>query len=166
MVPGCGFMRIVASSVLQLRAPIPRDIKVAGPDADPCLSRSFLDRDVVQRARARRTNESAPKAGALPKFNRPVPQAATLVGLTSRSLLELAIGIDRGFMASGISRTRSTCRSPFSRLARDPAILRQRGGEVDPIIGCSPETPARPTSRLARGNREGLFNPRLGLADC
>src|ERR1700741_1056581 len=77
MVPGCGFMRIVASSVLQLRAPIPRDIKVAGPDANPCLSRSFLDRDVVQRARAGRTNESAPKAGALPKFNRPVPQAGT-----------------------------------------------------------------------------------------
>jgi hypothetical protein len=45
------------------------------------------------------------------------PQAATLVGLTSRSLLELAIGIARGFIASGISRTRSTCRSPFSRLA-------------------------------------------------
>ena len=31
--------------------------------------------------------------GAL-KFNRPVPQAAILVGLTSRSLLELTIGID------------------------------------------------------------------------
>src|ERR1700732_2945531 len=107
--------------------------------------------------------EPTEKAGALRKFNRLVPQAATLVGLTSRSLLELAIGIDRGFMASGISRTRSTCRSPFSGLARDPAILRQRGGEVDPIIGCSPETPARPTSRLARGNREGLFNPRWVL---
>jgi hypothetical protein len=40
--------------------------------------------------RAGRTNESAPKAGAVSKFNRPVPQAATL---TSRSLLELAIGI-------------------------------------------------------------------------
>ena len=45
------------------------------------------------------------------------PQAATLVGLTSRSLLELVIGIARGFIASGISRTRSTCRSPFSRFA-------------------------------------------------
>src|SRR5258707_11848975 len=66
---------------------------------------------------AGRTNESAPKAGALPKFNRSEPQAATLLGLTSRSLLEFAIGIDRGFIASGISRTRSTCRSPFSRLA-------------------------------------------------
>jgi hypothetical protein len=44
-------------------------------------------------------------------------QAATLVGLTSRTLLELAIGITRGFMASGISRSRSTCKSPFSRLA-------------------------------------------------
>jgi len=62
-------------------------------------------------------NESAPEPKPLPKFNRPVPQAATFVGLTSRTLLELAIGIDRGFMASGISRRRSTCRSPFSRLA-------------------------------------------------
>jgi hypothetical protein len=64
-----------------------------------------------------RQNESAPEAGALPNFNRSEPQAATLVGLTSRTLLEFAIGIIRGFMASGISRTRSTCRSPFSRLA-------------------------------------------------
>src|SRR6266852_3798092 len=70
-----------------------------------------------QRDRAGRTNESAPKAGALPIFTRSEPQAATLPGLTSRSLLEFAIGIDRGFIASGISRTRSTCRSPFSRLA-------------------------------------------------
>ena len=62
-------------------------------------------------------NESAPETGALPNFNRSEPQAATLVGLTSRSLLELVIGIARGFIASGISRTRSTCRSPFSRLA-------------------------------------------------
>ena len=60
-------------------------------------------------------NENAPETGALAKFNRSEPQAATLVA--PRSLLELAIGIARGFMASGISRTRSTCRSPFSRLA-------------------------------------------------
>src|SRR5258708_39514630 len=71
----------------------------------------------------RHTNESAPESGALPKFNRSEPQAAILVGLTSRSLLELAIGIARGFIASGISRTRSTCRSPFSRLA--PLTLTQ-----------------------------------------
>ena|SRR5437588_1004272 len=62
-------------------------------------------------------NESAPETGTLPNFNRSEPQAATLVGLTSRSLLELVIGIARGFIASGISRTRLTCRSPFSRLA-------------------------------------------------
>ena len=62
-------------------------------------------------------NESAPETGALPNFNRSEPQAATMVGLTSRSLLVLVIGIARGFIASGISRTRSTCRSPFSRLA-------------------------------------------------
>jgi aminoglycoside 2'-N-acetyltransferase I len=66
---------------------------------------------------AGRTNESAPKAGALPIFTRSEPQAATLPGMTSSSLLEFAIGIDRGFIASGISRTRSTCRSPFFRLA-------------------------------------------------
>jgi hypothetical protein len=51
------------------------------------------------------------------EINRSELQAATLVGVTSRSLLEFAIGIDRGFIASGISRTRSTCSSPFSRLA-------------------------------------------------
>jgi hypothetical protein len=48
-----------------------------------------------------RTNASAPESHALPKFNRSEPQAATLVGLTSRSLLELAIAQD--FIASGIS---------------------------------------------------------------
>jgi hypothetical protein len=62
-------------------------------------------------------NESAPETGALPKFNRSEPQAATLVGLVSGILLELVIGTARGFIASGISRTRSTCRSPFSSLA-------------------------------------------------
>src|SRR4029077_3626576 len=91
MVPGCGFMRIVASSVLQLRAPISRDIKVAGPDADPCLSRNFLDRDVVQRARAGRTNESAPSRGA-PNF-----QLASASGsdLGRLDLQELAGTCDR-----------------------------------------------------------------------
>ena len=62
-------------------------------------------------------NESASKTESHPNFNWSEPQAATLVGLTSRSLLELAIGIARGFIDSGISRTRSTCRSPFSRFA-------------------------------------------------
>ena len=32
-------------------------------------------------------------------------------------MLELVIGIAQGFIASRISRTKSTCRSPFSRLA-------------------------------------------------
>jgi hypothetical protein len=77
------------------------------------ISHDQWDLEYVER-RAGRTNETAPKAGAVSKFNRSVPQAATL---TSRSLLELAIGIDRGFMASGTSRTSSTCRSPFSWLA-------------------------------------------------
>jgi hypothetical protein len=111
-----GFMRIVASSVMPLRAPIPRDIKVAGPDADPCLSRSLLDRDVVENL-VQAHKRKRPESRGAPKIQPAVPQAATLVGLTSRSLLELAIGIDRGFMTSGTSRTSSTCRSPFSRLA-------------------------------------------------
>jgi hypothetical protein len=75
------------------------------------------DRRMTRRRSSRpvKTNESAPETGALSKFIG--AQAATLVGLTSRRLLELVIGIARGFIASGISRTRSTFRSPFSRLA-------------------------------------------------
>src|ERR1700722_16221364 len=69
------------------------------------------------RCQAGRTNESAPTTGALPNCIQSDPQAATLVGWTSRTLLELAIGIARGFIASGISRSRSMCRRPFSRLA-------------------------------------------------
>jgi len=61
-------------------------------------------------------NESARKPGRS-QISTGQSQAATLVGFTSRSLLELVIGIARGFIASGISRTRLTCRSPFSRLA-------------------------------------------------
>jgi hypothetical protein len=62
----------------------------------------------------------APKAPRKPGRSRHWPepdQAATLVGLTSSSLPELVIGIARGFIASGSSRTRSTCRSPFSKFA-------------------------------------------------
>jgi hypothetical protein len=40
-------------------------------------------------------NESAPTTGALPNFIRAGLQAAALVGLTSRTLLELVIGIAR-----------------------------------------------------------------------
>jgi len=63
-----------------------------------------------------RPKRKRPVPGGAPNSNRLAPQAATW-GLTSRSLLELAIGITRGFIASGISRTRSTCRSPFASLA-------------------------------------------------
>src|SRR5262249_40115138 len=50
-------------------------------------------------------------------------QAATLTGLTSTSLLELAIGIARGFIASGSSSTRSTCwQTHLSRRRHSPAI--------------------------------------------
>ena len=63
-------------------------------------------------------NEKRPGNRGAPKIQTgKEPHAAILIGLTSRTLLELAIGIARGFIDSGISRTRSTCRSPFSRLA-------------------------------------------------
>jgi hypothetical protein len=67
--------------------------------------------------RSRPGKTKAPRKPGRSEIQSPMAQAATLVGLTSRSLLELAIGIERGFIVSGISRTRSTCRSPFCRLA-------------------------------------------------
>jgi hypothetical protein len=54
-----------------------------------------------------RGRESAPDSGARPQISRSKPQAANLVGSTSSILSELTIGIARGFMASGTSRTRS-----------------------------------------------------------
>jgi hypothetical protein len=60
---------------------------------------------------------SAPENRSTPNFNRSERQAAALLGWTSKTLREPAIGIARGFIASGISRTRSTCKSPFSSLA-------------------------------------------------
>jgi hypothetical protein len=71
---------------------------------------------MMRRSSSRPVKTKAPRKPERSQ-NSSEPQAATLVGLTSRRLLELAIGIARGFIASGISRTRSTCRSPFSRLA-------------------------------------------------
>ena len=62
-------------------------------------------------------NESTPATGALPNCIRSGRQAASLFGWTSRTLLKFVIGIVRDFIASGISRKRSTCRSPFSRFA-------------------------------------------------
>ena len=50
-----------------------------------------------------------PDTGALPNCIRFYLQAETFVGWTSKTLLVLAIGIARGFIASGISRTRSMC---------------------------------------------------------
>src|ERR1700740_1263948 len=75
------------------------------------LTGSREDFHLQGRCQAGRTNESAPTTGALPNCIQSDLQAATLVGWTSRTLLELAIGIARGFIASGISRTRSMCRS-------------------------------------------------------
>ena len=44
----------------------------------------------------------APRTRGAPNSNRSAPQATTW-GLTSRSLLKLAIGIARGFIASGLA---------------------------------------------------------------
>jgi hypothetical protein len=68
-----------------------------------------------------------------PKFNRSEPQAATLVGLTSRSLLELAIAPD--FIPSGISRTRWTvgARPPArAKAARD--LCRATSGRTAGVL--------------------------------
>src|SRR3984893_10589344 len=91
--------------------------------------------------RLKGTNESAPTTGALPNCIQSDLQAASWVGWTSRTLLELAIGIARDFIASGISRTRSMCRSPFSRLAPLTCMLQYIDGEPRFIIldfGCGP----------------------------
>ena len=97
-----------------LRTGLPQPSPLAGGPGDECL-----DRQAKRVARAcARTKRKRPGNRGAPKFQpRSEHQAATLVALTSRSLLELVIGIARGFIASGISRTRSTCRSPFSKLA-------------------------------------------------
>jgi hypothetical protein len=77
------------------------------------------------------------KAGRL-EIQSGMSQAATFVGLTSRSLLELAIGIERRF-TSGISRTRSTCSSPFCRLALvgelEATLEGQRGDALIEHVG-------------------------------
>ena len=66
-----------------------------------------------------RTNESAPQTGALlNRICRLQSHAAILAALASRTtFLAVVMGIARGFIASGTTRIRSTCRSPFSRLA-------------------------------------------------
>ncbi len=60
-------------------------------------------------------NESAPESGALPRWLLAQPCYAALASTTLG--WPLPIWIWRGFLASGISRTSSTCRSPFSRVA-------------------------------------------------
>ena len=99
-------------------------------DSPPChvdnaMAQLIRDEQVVRFGRQRcghvtprrlRPGKRPGQRGAL-KISRSKSQAATLVGATSRTLPELTIGIARGFMASGTSRTRSTCRSPFAKLA-------------------------------------------------
>ncbi len=80
--------------------------------------------------RARRSGENRCAAGRGLRIKRKRPgnpgrslalsdrdQAAALCGLPSITLPFAEIGMERGFLASGISRTRSTCRRPFSRAA-------------------------------------------------
>ena len=52
-----------------------------------------------------------------PKLRSSDPHAAILAALPSSTFLAVVMGIVRGFIVSGTTRTRSTCRSPFSRLA-------------------------------------------------
>jgi hypothetical protein len=55
--------------------------------ANPSPSSGWVEDSHLQAVvHARHTNESAPESGALPKFNRSEPQAATLVGLTFQKL--------------------------------------------------------------------------------
>ena len=71
----------------------------------------------VRPARAQwRTNESAPESGALPPMHSIETTAYAALASTTWGWPP-PIGIWRGFLASGISRTRSTCRRPFSRAA-------------------------------------------------
>jgi hypothetical protein len=95
----------------QIKASITNPYTVIGFFAAKVARLAILD------GLSRPLKTSAPDTGALQNSTAQRPQAAAFVDLISRSLLELAIGIARGFIASGISRTRSTCRSPFSRLA-------------------------------------------------
>jgi hypothetical protein len=74
-------------------------------------------RSCLRRCLSRPIKTKAPRKPERFQISRSKPQAATLVGSASSTLSELEIGIARGFIASGISRTRSTCRSPFSSLA-------------------------------------------------
>ena len=69
-------------------------------------------------------------------------QAAALVGWTSKTLPGLAIGIARGFIASGSSRTRSTCSSPLSS-ALDHNIVGQLEATLERPLGCPYENVAR-----------------------
>ena len=62
-------------------------------------------------------NESAPTTGALPNFNRQTLTRRSWPPCPQGAFLAVVMGIARGFIASGTTRKRSTCRSPFSRLA-------------------------------------------------
>ena len=62
--------------------------------------------------------KGVPVRGAPRNFNRQNSHAAILAALPSRTtFLAVVMGIARGFIASGTTRKRSTCRNPFSRLA-------------------------------------------------
>src|SRR6478672_10982919 len=84
-----------------------REPDLTGAAANSVLLRSPLPAAATRglpppsRCPAGRANESAPTIGALPNCIRSDLQAASLVGWTSRTLLELTIGIARGFIASG-----------------------------------------------------------------
>ena len=64
-----------------------------------------------------RTKRKRPANRGAPKLQSSDLHAAILAALPSRTFLAVVMGIARGFIASGTTRKRSTCRSPFSRLA-------------------------------------------------
>ncbi len=97
-------------------------------DVQPAHPRALFDGPTPIRALPRfkvkaednqvRKTKAPRMSGALPYFALKLRcYAATLVSTTCGLALPLPIGIWRGFFASGISRTRSTCSNPFSRLA-------------------------------------------------
>src|SRR5208282_2359538 len=64
-----------------------------------------------------RTKRKRPANRGAPKLQSSDSHAAILAALPSRAFLAVVMGIARGFIASGTTRKRSTCKSPFSRLA-------------------------------------------------
>ena len=116
-----GAQRLRQQILRQIRAPDHHRRHRAQPAARGaaglCRSDHRRRRSLIgaQRSEAAHELKAPRKTGALPLTSGKAAYAACF--WTSTVLPLLPIGIERGFLASGISRTRSTCRRPFSRLA-------------------------------------------------